>query len=327
MHYLHYVHRLSRARIHQIVGWFVVVPLLILGAVLFMVGKNEHLFEEKYRISTVFSEGFGVKVGYPVLLLGVQVGKVSDVEFTEQNDARFTLAILKRYQNKIRTDSKAKIEKSGGFFGDPQVEIRPGNKNYPVVPEGGHIESEEPFDLSELKAEADRMVGDLKLKMHRVDDIITDVAAAVDSGKTAMNNIGKASDKVVGVLGNVDDTVIEVKQQISKQVPAAMEKVHANLDAVGDVMRDVKQSVATLRPAFDDVRQASKDLSALIHNDVPPLVQSAQSTMDDLNEIVVGAKKTFPISVFAGKGRGARVEEPLEGAGLRSLRRDELTKE
>jgi phospholipid/cholesterol/gamma-HCH transport system substrate-binding protein len=327
MHYLHYVHRLSRARIHQLVGWFVVVPLLILGAVLFVVGKNEHLFEEKYRISTVFSEGFGVKVGYPVLLLGVQVGKVSDIEFTEQNDARFTLAILKRYQSKIRTDSKAKIEKSGGFIGDPQVEIKPGNKKYPMVPDGGYIESEEPFDLTELKAEADRMVTDIKLKMHRVDEIITDVSTAVDSGKAALNSFGKASDKAFDVLGHVDATVTEVKQQILKEVPAVMKKVHANLDAVGDVMMDVKKSVANLRPAFDDVRQSTRDLSALLHNDVPTLVQSAQTTMTDLNEIVTGAKKTFPISVFAAKGRGTRSDEPIEGAGLRSLRRDELTKE
>ena len=125
---MHYTHRLSQARIHQIVGWFVLVPVLILAGVLFVVGKNENLFEEKYKITTVFSEGYGLKVGYPVMLLGVQVGRIGAIEFTEQNNAQFTLNILKKYQDKIRADSKAVIGKSGGLFGEPQIEITPGRR-------------------------------------------------------------------------------------------------------------------------------------------------------------------------------------------------------
>ena len=113
---MHYTHRLSQDRIHQIVGWFVLVPVLIMTGVLFVVGKNESIFAEKYKITTVFSEGFGLKVGYPVMLLGLQVGRIAAIEFTEQNNAKFTLQILKKYQDKIRADSKAVIGKSGGLF-------------------------------------------------------------------------------------------------------------------------------------------------------------------------------------------------------------------
>ena len=45
---MHYAHRISQARIHQIVGWFVLLPALILGGVLFVVGNNQDLFEQKY---------------------------------------------------------------------------------------------------------------------------------------------------------------------------------------------------------------------------------------------------------------------------------------
>jgi ABC-type transporter Mla subunit MlaD len=328
--YLHYTHRISQARIHQIVGWFVLVPVLILGAVLFVVGKNEHLFAEKYKITTVFSEGYGLKEGYPVWLLGIQVGRIKDVEFTDQNNARVTLALLKKYQDRIRSDSKATIGKSGGFIGDPQVEIKPGNKNNPIVPDGGHIESEEPFDLSEIKDKADRLLNDLNQKLARVDEILTGVRAAVESGKATLDNVKAASEALPSITADIHETTTSVKQtarRVSGEVPAMMKSIRTSVDGVGEVVHDVKESVAKLGPSLDNVQQATKDLSGLIHNDVPPLVRSVQGTMDDVNEIVTGAKQTFPISVFANTGRASRPEEAGGQPGLRSLRKDELTKE
>ena len=136
---MHYAHRISQARIHQIVGWFVLLPALILGGVLFVVGNNQDLFAKKYEISTVFSEGFGLRVGYPVTLLGLQVGRINSIEFTDQNNARFKLKLLKKYQDKIRANSVARVEKSGGLIGDPQIEITPGSKSEPIVADGGQI--------------------------------------------------------------------------------------------------------------------------------------------------------------------------------------------
>ena len=79
---MHYSHRLSETRLHQIVGGFVILPALIIGAILFVVAKSENLFEEKYRITTVFSEGYGLKPGQPVILLGFQIGQVGKVAAT-----------------------------------------------------------------------------------------------------------------------------------------------------------------------------------------------------------------------------------------------------
>src|SRR6266571_2709805 len=137
---MHYAHRLSQTRLHQIVGWFVLVPILVLVGVLVLVAQSENLFEEKYHVTTLFSESFGLKPGKPVMLLGIQIGKVTKVEVTEQNDAQVTMEILKKYQDKIRQNSVAKTGKSGGFVGEPQIEITVGNKSKPVVEEGGHIE-------------------------------------------------------------------------------------------------------------------------------------------------------------------------------------------
>jgi len=333
---MHYTHKLSQARIHQIVGWFVLVPVLILVGVLFIVGQNENLFEKKYNVTAVFSEGFGLKIGYPVVMLGLEVGRVGKIEFTEQNNTRFTLTILQKYQDKIRANSVAKIGKSGGLLGDPQIEITPGNKNQPVIADGGHIESDEPFDIM---ATVKSMLDATGKTLVKVDGVVEEVQATVKTGHAALVHVEEASAGLPEVMDNVKEatatiketraTIQQVLQTMAKEVPALAASARKSLNRVGDVLEDVKSSTEKLPAILDNVKATTEDVRGLAHNDVPPLVHSAQGTMDDVNEILVGAKQTFPISVFAAKGRAARVEDNAAGAtsGLRSLRADEPTKE
>jgi phospholipid/cholesterol/gamma-HCH transport system substrate-binding protein len=327
---MHYTHRLSQARIHQIVGWFVLVPVLILGVVLFVIGKKENLFEEKYDVTTVFSEGFGLRVGYPVMLLGIEVGRIKKIEFTEQNNTAFTLTILKKYQDKIRMDSVAKVGKSGGFFGEPQIEITPGNKSQPIVADGGHIEAEEPTDIADLLAEAKPVLESVKRTLARVEQITEDVQAVVKTGQATLTEVQGASTRLPGVMDNIRETTATVRQtarNVADDVPGVIASARKSMDRVGDVVEDVKTSTAKLPAVIENARAATEDLKGLMHEDVPAIVRSAQGSMEDVNEILVGAKKTFPISVFANKGKAARSDGVDTAPGLRSLRKDELTKE
>src|SRR5437879_2673984 len=186
---MHYSHRLSQTRLHQIVGWFVLVPILVLVGVVVLVAQSENLFEEKYHITTVFSEGYGLKPGKQVRLLGIQIGEVTKVEVTEQNDAKVTMEILKKYRDKIRQNSVAKIGKSGGLVGEPQIEITVGHRSRPVVADGGHIESEEPFNIAEVVAEARPLVETVKKTLVRVEEVTQDLQATVQTGQEVFKNV------------------------------------------------------------------------------------------------------------------------------------------
>ncbi len=333
---MHYSHRLSQKRIHQIVGGFVIVPILILGAVLIFVVKSENLFEEKYQVTTLFSEGHGLKAGQPVVLLGIQVGRVSKVEFTDQNDAKVTLEILKKYQDKIRQNSLAKIGKTGGFVGETQIEITVGNKSKPVVQAGGHIEAEEPFNVAELLAEVKPLVETVKRMVGRVEQITQDVHATVKTGNEALANVREASTRLPDVLDHVRETTVTVRdaaRNAAAELPGITAGVRKSVDRVGDAVEDVKATTAKLpavvdsaKGAVDNVQAMTGDLREVIHKDVPPIVRSAQGTLEDVNEILAGAKQTFPLSVFAARGRAARSEE-LAASGPTSLRKDDLVKE
>jgi phospholipid/cholesterol/gamma-HCH transport system substrate-binding protein len=333
---MHYSHRLSQTRLHQIVGWFVLVPLLVLVGVLVLVAQSEHLFEEKYHMTTLFSESFGLKPGKQVMLLGIQIGKVTKVEVTEQNDALVTLEILKKYKEKIRQNSIATIGKSGGFVGEPQIEITVGNRDKPAVEEGGHIEAEEPFNVAELMQEIKPLVDHVKKTLVQVEEITGGVHQAVKTGNETLVHVREASTRLPAVLENVKETAATIREaalSTSEQLPAILAGVRGSVDRAGEAVKDVKTTTARLpavvdsvQDSVDNVKAITGDLRKTVHQDVLPLVRSAQSTVDDVGEVVAGAKKTFPVSVFAAKGRAARAEERAAVAP-RSLRADEVVKE
>jgi len=333
---MHYSHRLSQARIHQIVGWFVFVPILILGAVLVLVAKSEHLFEERYHITTLFSEGYGLKPGRNVVLLGIQIGKVSKVEFTEQNDALVTLDIMKKYQDKIRQNSIAKVGKSGGFVGDQQVEITVGHKDKQIIEDGGHIEAEEPFNVADLVQEVKPLVETAKRMLVKVEEITDGVHQAVQTSNKTLDHVREASTRLPAALENVKETTATIREaalSATEQLPAIVAGVRGSVDRAGEAVKDVKTTTAKLpavvdsaQGAVDNVKAITGDLRSTVHQDVPPLVRSVQGTADDVNEVVAGAKKTYPVSAFAAKGRAARAEERAATVP-RSLRADEVVRE
>jgi phospholipid/cholesterol/gamma-HCH transport system substrate-binding protein len=333
---MHYSHRISQTRLHQIVGWFVIVPILILVAVLVLVAKSENLFAERYQVTTVFSEGYGLKPGRHVVLLGIQIGRVDKVEFTEQNDAKITMEILTKYRDKIRQNSIAKVGKSGGFIGDQQIEITVGNKDKPVVEAGGHIEAEEPFNIADLMAEVKPLVETAKKMLVRVEEITEGVHTAVKTGNETLDHVKEASTKLPVALENVKEataTIREAALSASAQLPAITASVRASVERARDAAEDVKTTTAKLpkivdsvQGSVDNVKTITDDLRGTVHQDVPPLIRSVQGTVDEVSEVVAGAKKTFPISAFTAKGRAARSEERAAVAP-RSLRADDVVKE
>ena len=325
---MHYSHRLSQTRLHQIVGWFVLVPILVLVGVVVLVAQSENLFEEKYHITTVFSEGYGLKPGKQVMLLGIQIGEVTKVEVTEQNDAKVTMEILKKYRDKIRQNSVAKIGKSGGLVGEPQIEITVGHKNMPAVADGGHIESEEPFNIVEVIAEVKPLMEAVKKTLVRVEEISEDVKATVQTGHEALNHVRDASTRLPAIMQDVKETTAAVREatlSTTIQLPAIAASVRASVDRAADAMQDMKAATGKLPKVVNSLQGAVDNVKA-ITEDVQPLLRSVEGTLEDVDAIVTGAQQTWPTSTFAAKGRAARAEERIAPVP-RSLRRDDLVRE
>ena len=330
---MHYSHGLSPSRLSQIIGAFIVIPMLALIVLGLFMARAEHLFETKYRLYTSMSNAYGLEPGSPVLVAGIPVGRVDAIELNDRGAVDVTLRLLDRYRDLIRTDSVANVGKSGIFMGQAQVEVTRGDPSKPALPDGGRLEAVEPRDYAEVLNDIKPVVKSVQHTLARVDELTKELQTTVQTGTRVLTNVEHATAELPDVVATVKRTTQAVEQsaaelpQITGAVKGTIQRVDGIVADVRDttkklpaVMDTAQDAVANVRSATASVKQLAQDLN----RDVPGLVRTGQSTMEDVNRIVAGAKKTFPVSVMMKNAPPA--PKPAVDDGLRSLRGDELSR-
>ena len=114
-------------------GIFFALGLVVAVLILEMIGAVDW-FTRRYEIHASFKTAQELKRGDFVKMAGVELGRVESVEL-EAGRARVTMKIQVKYQDQIRTDSKA-IVKFTGLMGQNFVAIEGGTAGSPALQSG-----------------------------------------------------------------------------------------------------------------------------------------------------------------------------------------------
>ena len=138
---------MNYTRSEMIVGLFVAVGLACLGYLAIKLGKLEVFGAAGYTVSADFPSVAGLKVGDPVEIAGVRIGRVDSLGLSEDDRARLTLRVNDGV--KLQEDAIASV-RARGLIGDKFVLISPGASDK-FIPRGGRIrETESPPDIPDL---------------------------------------------------------------------------------------------------------------------------------------------------------------------------------
>ena len=130
------------------VGIFVVITLLCVAYLALKLGDVSFLGDNSYSVFAKFTSVSGLKVGSPVEMLGMEIGRVAG--FTMDQKDQVAVAELKvGNEVKIYDDAIASI-KSAGLLGDKYVSIDAGGGGDLLEPGGTISETEPPVDFMEL---------------------------------------------------------------------------------------------------------------------------------------------------------------------------------
>jgi phospholipid/cholesterol/gamma-HCH transport system substrate-binding protein len=136
----------TQTRTEIIVGFFVLVGIACLGYLAIKLGKLEVLGNSGYRVYADFPSVAGLKIGDPVEIAGVKVGRVDAMGLADDR-ARLHLRIQEDV--KLQEDVIASV-RARGLIGDKFVLITPGASDK-IIPPGGKIrETESPPDIPDL---------------------------------------------------------------------------------------------------------------------------------------------------------------------------------
>lgn len=300
---MHYSHQLSGNRIAQIVGTFILIPILMLIVAGIFMAKTEHMFERKYRLKTSLSKAYGLEPGAPVVVSGIRIGRVEQIDLNERGTVDVVMQLIMRYQNMVREDSELSVTKSGIVVGQTQIEVVLGTDNSPVLTEGAFIHAVEPKDIADLVNEIQPVLAAVKQTLLRVEGITQDLQGSVKAGGRALEQVSVATQELPALVASVQRTVASV-EQTTASLPDMTASVKRTLGIVDRMTADVQQTTRQLPAVVDStqtvlesVKTLSKSVSEMTE-ELRLVVQMTQATLTDVSLLVRGAKNTFPFNRF-----------------------------
>jgi phospholipid/cholesterol/gamma-HCH transport system substrate-binding protein len=139
---------MKKYAIETIVGIFVVFGLLCVGYMTVKLGHVSLLGDDSYPLIANFTSVTGLRVGNPVAVLGIEVGKVERITMDQKNQKAMVEIRIKK-DIKIYDDAIASI-KTEGLIGDSYLSIDTGGAGSLLGPLGVITETQPPLDITDL---------------------------------------------------------------------------------------------------------------------------------------------------------------------------------
>jgi phospholipid/cholesterol/gamma-HCH transport system substrate-binding protein len=225
------------------VGLFVLVAVVAFLGMVWALGARARLFESRYVVHADFSEVGGLVEGATVRLAGVQIGRVTRVHLPPEpgGRVRVDLSIARRFSDRVRKDSVARIE-TQGLLGDKIVELSVGTTQAPPTKDDDAIAGRDPADFSKIVAQGA--------------DTVKNVTALADSLKQTVDSINKSRlvDDASATLANAR-TVTEQVGRIVNEVEHGKGWAHTLVYEEPIALRQLNQTIATTQRVLDRVER------------------------------------------------------------------------
>jgi len=189
--------------------------LLAIGLVVaFIVGAaiQNKWFETRVTFHTHVVRGEGLRSGSPVLLSGVEVGEIGDLEILDDNRIDVELVILEQHAHRIQQGSKATIRRLLGI-GEKRIHLVSPSEKKPKLPAGALIPADEPMDLLDAVstvdlgkyiATMDRAVSSMETLFDKLEE-----DNRMERMVEAFDKVGPTMEKVDYLLGEINEPLAE----------------------------------------------------------------------------------------------------------------------
>lgn len=224
---------------------FLVTALLGIGGTLWIARGG---LTSGYEMFAKFPWGAGLKPGQPVLLAGVNIGFVSDIELVPNGTLLVTMNIKKDY--KIPINSTATVE-ANGIFGDQLIAVTPVRATTEYMPEKDTIPTGVSAPgISDLLAKGDSIARNVNLLTSNIR------SEFVDSGGTKqiralMNDMTKLMTQISGVVTVQSKELTATQQQVRKLL-AVVDS--AKIDSTLVNVRSASANIEKMSRGLDSTR-------------------------------------------------------------------------
>jgi phospholipid/cholesterol/gamma-HCH transport system substrate-binding protein len=301
---------MSKSRLEWRVGLFVFIGLALLGGLLIEFSKGLTFFQPTYTIYLRASNVGGLKPRAAVLMSGVQVGTVSDIDLApDGKSVVITLVLFKKFE--IHRDAEFIIDQSG-FLGDQFVAIQPTENKKEPFRDQDHAEAQAPFNLQEFTRTATGFIQRIDETVNKLDEALENVTKLALNPETltnlavAVGNLRGFSERALNVADNLNGVILSNSPAIAhsasnlvvfsdqlNQFGNGLNGVIAtNHESISLAVSNIESSSEMLKMLLSDVQQGKGLAGELLRNEkiatnVAEIVQNLSITTSNLNRLGV----------------------------------------
>ena len=301
-------------------GMFVVLGLTLFFVTLYFIGKSQNLFGSNFHLNVQFKNVSGLKVGNNVLLSGIQIGTVNNIEFVTDSVVLVNMIIKTDVQKYIKTDATASIG-TDGLMGDKVVTISPGLVSDKIVSDHSKIASVEAVALQDLMSGLKKSIdnaaiitkelAEFSVKINNgkgaLSKVLTDEAFAKSIDKT-MANIETGSDELVAFSKKINDKNNNISKLMND--PFYTNSIKNTLSGFEKSAADVNEFTAKLNNENGIVSKLLTN--ERLGNSLDTTLINIQKSTEKLNELEEAAKHNFLLRGYFRKKEKAKEKAAKE---------------
>ncbi len=265
------------------VGIFFLVAIIALGVMIELV-EDWRPFETQYAYNTRFDSAVGIKMGDPVRMAGVEVGKIKAIAI-DDHQVRIDFYVTEGIR--IKEDSFAEIRQTN-LLGGQFLGLNFGSEESPVLPPGSTVASRERVNIDQLITNFDR---NQERVFAEFGDFFAESRKPFSDAIARFESISRKIDEGTGTLGRViNDPALYTDLQESvadlRKVLAKLEKGEGSLGRLlqdSSLYDEATVTMANLRNISDRLREGQGTLGRLLVDD--SLYDNANETLVQIRSI------------------------------------------
>lgn len=274
----------------KLAGLFLVLGLVLVFAWAAIVGGGRGWFRSYNDYYALYNEGYGLSPGVKVRFLRTDVGLVTRLELTENNQVKVHLSILEEYAGRIKSDSQAAIA-SPTVIGSEYIDIIPGSLSTEPVPRGGQIPAIERKSLQDYVEDLhlDTMLARAEAIMVNVDSLTYQLQDPSGPLLGTMGNVRKLTAAVAAGEGSLGKLALE--DSVAVEINRILADVKVAADNIAALSASLNQTVPEILTRLEAIT-AQVETAA---RSAPEIGRGARESLRSVNQVLDSAKRNFLI--------------------------------
>jgi phospholipid/cholesterol/gamma-HCH transport system substrate-binding protein len=314
----HYVHRISYSAQERLVGAFVLAALAVLIGLIIAKGQSTNLFAERITYHGRVQTAQGVSTETPVKVSGIEVGRVSALEISDDNRVDIQFFVYERFRDLIRADSRGSLGKLS-MLGNATLNISTGSTDKPVLAEGETLPIKEPQSIDDLIAQASPVVEQMRGAIEDATQIIAaidpddieqatnDLAATAANARAMTGRIKRGEGAVGRVL--YDERTQQRLERTLASLAQTVTLAETRMRQLEPVVTDAASTMASVERAGQRLPELVERVDGLVRDldrtavsanakleRLPKLTSEIQALLGDANRTLEGIQRLWPVS-------------------------------